>query len=116
MNIGSNVRISYKANLDKSINPKGIFIGKNTWILANAMVLAHDHCRSLKADTIIGENCIIGVNSIILPGVKIGDHVIVGAGSIVTKDINSNSIVVGNPAKVVKTNIMVSDKGKLIQE
>ncbi len=45
MHIGANVRISYKAKLDKSINPKGIHIGDNTWVLADSMVLAHDYCR-----------------------------------------------------------------------
>lgn len=115
MNIDSNVRISYKASLDKSINPRGIFIGKNTWILANAMILAHDHCRSLKTDTIIGDNCVIGINSIILPGITIGNHVIIGAGSVVTKDIPSNSIAVGNPAKIIKAGIYLNDKGQLIE-
>ena len=38
MHIGANVRISYKAKLDKSINPKGIHIGDNTWVLADSMV------------------------------------------------------------------------------
>ena len=68
MDIGKGVCISYKAHLDKSINPKGIHIGDNTWILAGAYVLAHDHCRSLRVDTYVGENCVIGINSIIMPG------------------------------------------------
>ncbi len=49
MDIGRNCRISWKAHLDKSINPKGIHIGDNTWVLSGAMILAHDHCRSLKS-------------------------------------------------------------------
>lgn len=114
MNIGTNVKISYKASLDKSINPKGIYIGNNSWVLAKAMILAHDHSRSLKLDTIIGDNCVIGVCSIILPGVKIGNHVIVGAGSVVTKDIPDNSIAVGNPAKVIKTGVYLNNKGQII--
>jgi len=113
MQIGKNVRISYKASLDKSINPTGIFLGDNTWVLANAMILAHDHCRSLKIDTRIGNNCIIGINSIILPGVMIGDHVIIGAGSVVTKNIPSHSIAVGNPAKVIKTGIFLNNNGQI---
>lgn len=51
----------------------------------------------------IGNNCWIGGNVTILPGVTIGDNVTVGAGSVVNKDIPSNSVAVGNPAKVVKT-------------
>lgn len=83
--IGENCKISWKAHIDKSINPKGIHIGDNTWVLSGAMILAHDHCRSLKADTYIGKNCVIGVRSIIMPGLIIGDEVIIGGGSVVTK-------------------------------
>ena len=50
----------------------------------------------------IGNNVWLGGNVIILPGVKIGDNVVVGAGSVVNKNIPPNSIVVGNPAKVLR--------------
>lgn len=119
MDIGKNVVIARTAHLDKNINPKGIHIGDNTWLLRNAMVLAHDYCRGTNYvskffDTFIGKNCVIGVNSIVLPGVKIGDHCVVAAGAVVTKDVPSNSIVAGNPAKVQKTGIIVSDFGQII--
>lgn len=51
----------------------------------------------------IKDNCMIGVNSIILPGVTIGPNSIVGAGSIVTKDVPEGVIVAGNPAKIICT-------------
>ena len=51
----------------------------------------------------IGDNCWIGGSSTILPGVTIGDNVTIGAGSVVVKDIPSNSVAVGNPARVVRT-------------
>lgn len=50
----------------------------------------------------IGNSCWIGGSVTILPGVTIGDNVTIGAGSVVVKDIPSNSVAVGNPAKVVK--------------
>lgn len=50
----------------------------------------------------IGNNCWIGGSVTILPGVTIGDNVSIGAGSVVVKDIPSNSVAVGNPAKVIK--------------
>lgn len=54
------------------------------------------------ADVIIGDDVWIGCNSIILKGVKIGSGSIVAAGSIVTKSIPPNTMVAGNPARVVK--------------
>ena len=107
MDLGTGVRIAHKAHLDKSVNPKGVHIGDRTWVLNGAFVMAHDHCRSLKTDTHIGHDCVIGVNSIIMPGVKIGNEVVIGSGSVVTKNIPDNCIAVGNPAKVIKTDIRV---------
>ena len=113
MNIGEHCRISWKAHLDKSINPRGIYIGEGTRVLNGAMILTHDACRDLKADTIIGKNCVIGVRSIILPGVKVGDSSIVGAGSVVTKDVPDHCIVAGNPAKVIRTGVTV-ERGEIV--
>jgi len=107
MDLGEGVCIANKAHLDKSINPKGIHIGDRTWVLNGAFVMAHDHCRSLRVDTYIGHDCVIGVNAIIMPGVHIGDEVVIGSGAVVTKNIPSNCIAAGNPAKVLKTNICV---------
>ena len=107
MDLGKDVRIAHKAHLDKSINPKGIHIGDRSWVLNGAFVMAHDHCRALKTDTFIGSDCVIGVNAIIMPGVHIGNEVIIGSGAVVTKDIPANCIAVGNPAKVIKTDIHV---------
>ena len=114
MNIGKGCKISRSAHLDKSINPRGIYIGDNTWVLREVMILAHDHCRSLRADTFIGENCVIGIRSIIMPGVRIGNEVVIGGGSVVTKDIPDNCIAVGNPAKIIKRDVKVKN-GKILE-
>ena len=50
----------------------------------------------------IGNNVWIGGGAIICPGVTIGDNAVIGAGSVVTKDIPSNAVAVGNPARVIK--------------
>ena len=50
----------------------------------------------------IGDDCFIGMNSIILKGTKLGNNVIVGAGSVVHGTFPDNCIIAGNPAKIVK--------------
>ncbi len=50
----------------------------------------------------VGNNVWFGGNVVVLPGVTIGDNVTIGAGSIVTKDIPSNCVAHGNPARVVR--------------
>lgn len=53
---------------------------------------------------IIGDNCLISINCVILPGVELGDNTIVAAGSIVNRSFpEGNCIIAGSPAKVVKT-------------
>ena len=53
--------------------------------------------------TTVRKGASIGSNATILPGVTIGENSLVGAGSVVTKDVPRNSIVAGNPARVIKT-------------
>ena len=50
----------------------------------------------------IGKNCFIGCNSIILKGTTLGDGCVVGAGAVVSGQFPDNSIIVGNPGKVIK--------------
>lgn len=112
---GYDIHISTKMerrlNLDR-VNPTGIHIGKNTLITSQVTILSHHNPWKLAGtryighvDTYIGDNCVVGISAIILPGVRIGNNVIVGAGSVVTKDVPSNVIIAGNPARVIKTNI-----------
>ena len=53
----------------------------------------------------IGNNVNCGANAIIIGKIKIGDNVTIGAGCVVIKDIPDNSIVVGNPARIIKRTI-----------
>ncbi len=86
-----------------------IFIGKGTYIAPNVGIITVNHdLRNLDEylepkDVIIGKNCWIGMNSVILPGAVLGDKTIVGAGSIVTKSFpEGNCIIAGNPANILK--------------
>jgi acetyltransferase-like isoleucine patch superfamily enzyme len=58
-----------------------------------------------KVNTSIGDFCVICIGSIIMGGVNIGNEVVVGAGSVITKDVPSNVIIAGNPARIIKNNI-----------
>ena len=51
----------------------------------------------------IMDNVFIGCNSTILPNIRIGPNVVIGAGSVVTHDVPANSVIAGNPAKVIGT-------------
>lgn len=64
----------------------------------------------------IGSNVWFGANSIVLPGVTIGDGVVVGANSVVTKDISSNCLVVGSPARVIKNLKLREERETVIRE
>lgn len=55
-----------------------------------------------KKKIVLKKGCLIGMNSMIMPGVTIGDGAIVGAGSLVTKDVPAWTVATGRPAKVVK--------------
>lgn len=86
-----------------------ISIGDNVLLSSNVRLLAHD-ASTVKAGAetkigivSIGSNVFIGADSIVLCNTRIGDNVIIGAGSVVTKDVPSNSVYAGNPAKFVCT-------------
>ena len=51
----------------------------------------------------IGDNCWIGGNTVITPGVHIGKNVVIGAGSVVTKDIPDSVVAAGNPCRVLRS-------------
>ena len=106
--LGDNVHI-----MDECIIDPGhcwlIEIGNNVTLAPHVHILAHDAStqKELGRTKIglvkIGDNVFIGAGSIVLPNTNIGSKVIIGAGSVVTKDIPSNSVAVGNPAKVIMT-------------
>ena len=94
---------------------KGLFIWHSGFIVINARCKIGKDCQlhgnncignksvSMEAP-IIGDNCDVGVGAKILGGITIGDNVVIGASAVVVKDIKSNVVVCGVPAKIVKEN------------
>ena len=113
MDLATSCRISYGAKLDKTY-PAGIHIGNESYVASGAIIFSHDFSRALKTHTYIGRRCFIGANAIIMPGIRIGDECIVGSGAIVTKDVPSNTIVAGNPARIIKEGIQTKKFGQLL--
>lgn len=86
-----------------------VTIGDNTGLAEGVKILSwyEDSLPSLpkkiiKKDIVIGKNCIIGYNAIIMPGVTIGDFCKISPLSVVYTDVPSNSVAMGNPAQIVK--------------
>ena len=89
-----------------------IHIGSYCRVTSGVRILAHDYSYAVlrkthhemirkTAHTYIGNNVFIGLNSIILMNTTIEDNVIIGAGSVVSGRIPSNTVVAGNPAKII---------------
>lgn len=109
--IGDN---SYFVNRVTILGGGVINIGKDVLVASDVAFFSENHSIKPEAnmpykeqplvfnDIFIGEGTWIGEKVIILPGVSIGKGCVIGAGSVVTKSVPNWSIVVGNPAKVIK--------------
>lgn len=95
--VGENLSIVHGAR-GSVINSKTV-IGNNC-IIRNNTIIGNNGLGG--GSPVIGDNVNIGSNSCIIGEISIGDNVIIGAGSIVVKDIPSNVVVAGNPAKIIR--------------
>lgn len=85
------------------INAKyGVEIQDNVQIGSHCSVYSHSTIDDKKGKVTIKRNARIGSHSVIMPGVAIGENSIIGAFSFVNKNIPSNVVVVGTPAKVIR--------------
>lgn len=109
--IGNNVGISGSTVYAR----ERIEIGDNTLIGANTKIFDNDfhsldvserinddYSNLITKPVIIGKNCFIGCNCIILKGTVLGENCIVGAGSVVHGEFEDNCVIAGNPARVIK--------------
>ncbi len=79
----------------------GALISPNVQLLSNNLDLYDRQVITCKL-VHIGKKAWIGAGATILPGVTIGDNAVVGAGSVVTRDVPANTIVAGNPARIIR--------------
>lgn len=79
----------------------GVQIAANVQLISNNHDLENRHIITCKPVHIC-QRVWIGAGVTILPGVTVGENVVVGAGSVVTRDVEPNTIVAGNPAKLIR--------------
>ena len=86
--------------------PEGVVIGNNVFIGPH-VCFTNDKYPSVEGDwerlsTIIKDNVSIGAAAVICPGIVIESGAVIGAGSVVTKNVQKNTVIMGNPARITR--------------
>ena len=107
--LGDRVQINFNCVM---LDVCPIRIGNDTLIAPNVQLLAATHPTDWQVRTrggpelgrpiTIGSDCWLGAGVIVCPGVTIGDRTVIGAGAVVVRDIPSDCVAVGNPARIIR--------------
>ncbi|QWR77863.1 acyltransferase [Candidatus Magnetomonas plexicatena] len=101
--IGSGVRIHSQSFIPEfTIIENGAWIGPNV-VLTNSKYPNSPGAKESLTNVCVREGAVVGANVTILPGVVVGEKALIGAGSVVVKHVPDRAVVVGNPAKAVKS-------------
>ena len=101
--IGNNVRVHSGCFLEMVTIEDDVFVGPGTVFTDDPHPMNCPKYKECLGGATVKELAKIGGNCTILPGITIGRNSLVGAGSVVVEDVPENCVVVGNPAKVIKT-------------
>ena len=102
--IGDNVTIKNGVQLWDGLRIEdNVFVGPNV-TFSNDIFPRSKSCPKSFLQTIVKAGASIGANATILPGVTIGERAMIGAGAVVIEDVPIDTVLVGNPARVVVKN------------
>ena len=113
VSIGENCLLSYNVYVSSG---RHYFDLKPWWLIKDqdAFVAQDEELSSLHSrPVVIEDDCLIGINAVLMAGITIGKGVVIGANSVVTKDIEPYSIAAGVPAKVIKKRLNFSPPKKI---
>jgi acetyltransferase-like isoleucine patch superfamily enzyme len=108
--IGKNCKISSHTFICEGVTIEdGVFVGHNVTFINDVFPRATAEGGRLKTEedwvcvpTFVKQGASIGSSATLLCGITVGENAMVGAGSVVTKDVPANTVVAGNPARILK--------------
>ena len=108
--IGKNCKISSHTFICEGVTIEdGVFVGHNVTFINDVFPRATAEGGRLKTEedwvcvpTFVKQEASIGSSATLLCGITVGENAMVGAGSVVTKDVPANTVVAGNPARILK--------------
>lgn len=126
--VGPIIVIGNDTNIEQNVHTTGgehIIIGSCCSLLGGVVITDINHLyedltvsaskQPIKCKPVnIGDDCFIGMHTMIMPGVSLGKHVIVGANSVVTKSFPDNCVIAGVPAQIIKKYDAVSKKWVMV--